>query len=105
MVETREAAAEPGSGKKLLFWLILLLIPVALLLAVETGVRVLWDDTAPEDAFLTFVGRPSFFEEVEVDGLPHYRVIHPEAYRARNTTFPLEKPAGSTRMQLKSRKS
>lgn len=95
---TAEPTSEPRSGQKFLFWLALLSIPLGFFLAIEVGVRALWDDDAPEDAYLTFVGRPSFFEKVEIDGRPHYRVTHPEAYRARNTSFPVEKRTGTLRI-------
>ncbi len=87
----------PRSGRVWLFRVILLASPLLLLGALEIGVRVLGVGADSDDPFLNLNETGSIFAEVEIDGVRHYRVAHPEAYAQNDITFPVEKPAGGFR--------
>lgn len=71
--------------------------PLLLLLGAELLVR-LFAASVVDDPYLTLTTPVSVFTEVDVGGVPHYRVTHPDAYRAANVEFPVAKPPDTLRI-------
>ncbi len=91
-------ASEPVDGHRPGFWLATLLIPVAFFAACEGLVRLTGIARLSDDPKLSLVGRTRFFEPVEIDGRPHLRVAHDEAYARRNIVFAAEKEKNVARV-------
>ncbi len=91
-------ASEPVGGHRLGLWLATLLVPVAFFGACEGLARLAGTSRFPDDPKLSLVGRTRFFEPIEIDGRPHLRVVHEEAYARRNIVFAAEKAKGSARV-------
>ncbi len=75
----------------------LALLPFVVVLVAEAVVR-LFTSAMVDDPYLTLTTPVSVFTEVDVGGVPHYRVTHPDAYRAANVSFPVHKPPGTLRV-------
>lgn len=71
--------------------------PLLLLLGAELLVRLVVT-AAADDPYLTLTTPVSVFTEVDVGGVPHYRVTHPDAYRAANVEFPVAKAPDTLRV-------
>jgi tetratricopeptide (TPR) repeat protein len=85
-----------GRGREWAFRGVALSLPLVALLLLELLLRTFAD---PADPYVHLRGRTSIIEEVEdAAGARFVRVAHPEAYAARNTRFPVEKPAGARRI-------
>lgn len=85
-------------ARRALFWAVLVLTPIALLVAAEGIARLVASAPVARDRDLTLVDVPTFFETVEVDGRAYHQVSHPEAYRGRRVRIPVDKAPGTLRV-------
>jgi tetratricopeptide (TPR) repeat protein len=91
------AVGEIPRRRRILFWLLLILLNLSLLPALEVLVRVMGVQTS-DDPYLQFGWVPSFFTELSIGGEPYFKVVNREVYRERNTTFSLKKGPNTFRI-------
>ena len=84
-------------SRRVLFWMIVLLITVSPVIAGEAFLR-LTDARLADDPYMNFGQVDSFFVTKEINGEPYYQVANREVYRERNTMFPLRKPPKAFRV-------
>jgi tetratricopeptide (TPR) repeat protein len=95
----RPAAPGPiSTPRKILFTVLLLLMPVFFLLLVEGAVRFLIETPIVDDPFLNIGGVPSFFKTRTIDGKEYKIVTHDAAYGRSGIQFTTHKEPGSIRI-------
>lgn len=87
--------AQPVGARGVLIRVLTVLSPLVLLGVVELGLRLVPGLDADQRID---VGPFSQIEEVDVAGVPSYRITHPSVYADRVQTFPREKPADVLRV-------
>jgi len=98
-MNNKSCSGEPvAPAKKWAFRVILLLFPLLLIAVAEISIRLFLAAPTADDPFLNIGAIPDFFEKVSIDGVPHYRVSHAQAYRGRSIAFPVVKPEGTIRV-------
>lgn len=87
--------AQPVGARGVLIRVLTVLSPLALLAVVELGLRLVPGLDADQRID---VGPFSQIEEVDVDGVPSYRITHPSVYADRVQTFAREKAPDALRV-------
>jgi tetratricopeptide (TPR) repeat protein len=98
MQETPQTAPEPTTGRKRVFWLVMLATPALILGLIEGAARWLAPPHAARDPKLSLMGPVGFFATEERDGRLYVRVSHREVYARRNIEFSAEKEPGTVRI-------
>lgn len=83
--------------KRIVFRLLLLAFPFALLAAAELTLRLTAGDDVSRDPLIN-VSPFTVFERTKVDGREYYRISHPLTYANNSRVFEVEKPADSIRV-------